>query len=127
MLVSHAIRRWRAHIPRPKDTPEPDGSWRDECPCGKPLPCDDHPELWMRVRGYRPQHIDYARSLKEFDVPYYIPTAKEIGCSEELLKKTMDPFAFNPKIPGAAGPQFDLFHGLPLGPAISHLAPKPLC
>ena len=65
-LKSHAIRRWRAHIPRAPGTPEPDGSWRDACPCGDPAPCSEHPELKGRVRYYKPQHPDYQAGLKEF-------------------------------------------------------------
>jgi hypothetical protein len=34
----------------------------------------------------------------------------------------MDPFAFNPKIPQAPDHRFDLFHGLPLGPAMASYA-----
>ena len=78
MLVSHAIRRWRAHIPRPDSSSEPDSSWRDECPCGAKLPCVDHRDLWMTLRAYRPQNPDYAAALREAGIPVYTPTPEEL-------------------------------------------------
>jgi hypothetical protein len=95
---AHAIKRWRAHIPQPPGTPEPDGSWRNECPCGNQAPCQDHPELKTRVRYYKPQHPDYLVGLKEFGVPFYKPTAEEIGCTQAALEKSCDFFASNPRM-----------------------------
>jgi hypothetical protein len=92
-LKDHAIRRWRAYLPRPFHAPEPDPSWRDECPCGHPLPCPAHLDLHLRTRYLQPHHADYAAELQDVGVPYYIPTAAELGCSEELLQKTIAKFA----------------------------------
>ena len=108
-LKSHAIRRWRGHIPWPKGEPEPDGSWRDECPCGNPAPCSEHPELKGRVRCYKPQHPDYQAGLKEFNVPYYKPTAEEIGCTQASLDRSCDLFADNPRMKDPPDPRFDPF------------------
>ena len=104
----HAIKRWRAHIRRSAGTPipEPDGSWRDECPCGNPAPCAEHPELKTRVRYYRPQLKDYMEGLQEFNVPYYKPTAEEIGCTQDELDKSCNPFAYNPQMKDAPDPRF---------------------
>jgi len=118
LVICHAIRRWRAHIPRPEGTPEPDGSWRNECPCGKPLLCADHPELYSRVRYYKPQHPEFVLMLKEFCVPYYIPTAEELGCTQEALDRSRDLFAQNPRAAVPGDPRFDPFQNLAVGPAM---------
>ena len=102
----HAIRRWRHHIPWPKDQPEPDGSWRDECPCGNPAPCSEHPELRARVRYYKPQHPEYEVGLKQSNVPYYKPTAEEIGCTQAALDRSCDLFADNPRMKDPPDPRF---------------------
>ena len=88
-IASHAIRRWRAHIPRPPRSPEPDPSWRDECPCGHQLPCPDHPELARQVRGYRPQNPSYAEELTRVGLPVYVPTPEELGCPRELYERSL--------------------------------------
>jgi hypothetical protein len=103
---NHAIRRWRAHIPRPPGTPEPDDSWRNECPCGNLASCPDHPELKTRVRYYRPQHPDYLEGLQEFGIPFYKPTAEEIGCTQEALDRSCDFFAENPRMKDPPDPRF---------------------
>src|SRR5262249_23644213 len=90
MFVSHALRRWRAHIPRPYNSPEPDPSWRDECPCGHQLPCPEHPELTALIRGYRPQNPSYAEELTRAGVPVYIPTPEELGCPREIFERSLD-------------------------------------
>jgi hypothetical protein len=50
--------------------------------------------------------------LKEAGVPYYVPTAKELGCAQEALDKSRDPFGYNPRV----------FPGFPLGPAMQQFA-----
>jgi hypothetical protein len=106
LTKAHAIKRWRAHISQPPGTPEPDGSWRNECPCGNQAPCSEHPELKTRVRYYRPQHPDYLAGLKEFGVPFYKPTAEEIGCTQEALDGSCDFFANNPRMKDPPDPRF---------------------
>jgi hypothetical protein len=106
LLISHALRRWRAYLPRSYNSPEPDPSWRDECPCGKPLPCEEHPDLHLCTRYLKPCDPDYAAALQQAAVPSYTPSAAELGCSEHLLKEMHDPFAFNPKTPVSATSPF---------------------
>ena len=60
--------------------------------------------------------------LKEAGVPYYIPTAKELGCSQENFDKSRDLFAQNPRIPVPGDPRFSPFKGLTFGPAFQSLA-----
>ena len=105
-MKSHAIRRWRHHIPWPKDQPEPDGSWRNECPCGNPAPCSEHPGLKSFVRYYKPQHPEYQFGLKQYNVPYYKPTAEEIGCTQAALDRSCDLFADNPRMKDPPDPRF---------------------
>ena len=107
-VKSHAIRRWRAHIPWGPG-PEPDGSWRNECPCGNPAPCSEHPELRGRVRYYKPQHPEYEVGLKQSNVPYYKPTAEEIGCTQAALDRSCDLFADNPRMKDPPHPCVDPF------------------
>ncbi len=106
-LISHAIRRWRAHVPSPAGTPEPDPSWRDECPCGHSLDCPDHPGLSYRVRYCKPQSAEYANLLRDASIPYYTPTADELGCTPEALARSQDPFAHNPQVPFPFDPRLD--------------------
>jgi hypothetical protein len=75
-------------------------------PCGNPAPCSDHPELKGRVRCYKPQHPDYQAGLKEFNVPYYKPTAEEIGCTQAALDRSCDLFADNPRMKDPPDPRF---------------------
>ena len=86
--------------------PEPDGSWRTECPCGSQAPCSEHPELKDRVRYYRPQLKDYVEALQQFNVPFYKPIADEIGCTQEELDKSCDHFAYNPRMKDPPDPRF---------------------
>jgi hypothetical protein len=117
ILVAHAIKRWRFFLPRSEGAPLPDNSWKDECPCGKALPCEAHGDLWKRVSWYRPQNISYKQELESEGLLYYIPSAGELGCSQEILKQSIDPFAFNPQIKDAVNPYVDPFNGKLNSPA----------
>jgi len=106
-LRSHAIRRWRAYIPRPCTAPDPDPSWRDECPCGLPLPCAEHPDLHLRTRYLKPSSPDYALELTQAGIICYSPTAEELGCSAELRQKAIAPFS-DPRRPRTSCRSHDL-------------------
>ncbi len=78
LIVCHAIRRWRSYHPRYYWNSEPTNSWNDECPCGSKIPCEQHPELWGRVRYTKPSDPAYVTALKENGIPIYIPTEEEL-------------------------------------------------
>ena len=48
-------------------------------------------------RVLRPLLVMIANGWKWAGLRYYISTAAELGCSEELLKKIFDPSALNPR------------------------------
>ena len=54
--------------------------------------------------GYRPQHCDFKSELEKEKVPYYIPTAEEIGCTPEELARSLNPFAYNAQMKDALPP-----------------------
>ena len=53
-----------------------------------------------------PQLKDYVEVLQAFNVPFYKPTAAEIGCTQEELDKSCDHFAYNPRMKDPPDPRF---------------------
>jgi hypothetical protein len=72
-LASHTRRRWLAYTRRPPGNPPPDDSWINECPCGAPLPCRQHGQLWREVRYVKPWDSDYAAALARYQIPFQDP------------------------------------------------------